>query len=43
MDELGAQFDLKTFHRAVLSNGAVPLALLDTIVDRYIADTLAMQ
>lgn len=42
MDELGDQFDLIAFHRAVLSNGAVPLALLDTVVDRYIADTLAM-
>jgi len=42
MDELGNQFDLIAFHRAVLSNGAVPLALLDTVVDRYIAATLAM-
>ncbi len=38
MDALGAQFDLKGFHRAVLSNGAVPLALLSTVVDQYIAD-----
>lgn len=37
MDALGPQFDLKAFHRAVLSNGAVPLALLDDVVDRYIA------
>ena len=42
MDELGNQFDLIAFHRALLSNGAVPLALLDTVVDRYIAETLAM-
>jgi uncharacterized protein (DUF885 family) len=42
MDELGNRFDLIAFHRAVLSNGAVPLALLDTVVDRYIAETLAM-
>ena len=41
MDELGLQFDLKGFHRAVLSNGAVPLELLDSVVDRYIEDTLA--
>lgn len=41
MDALGPQFDLKAFHRAVLSNGAVPLALLDDIVDRYIATALA--
>ena len=37
MDELGSRFDLKAFHRTVLSNGAVPLALLDDVVDRYIA------
>ena len=41
MNELGPQFDLKAFHRAVLSNGAVPLALLDDVVDRYIEETLA--
>ena len=40
MDALGAQFDLKAFHRALLSNGAVPLALMTTVVDQYIADTL---
>jgi len=37
-DVLGAQYDLKAFHRAVLSNGAVPLSLLDDVVDRYIAE-----
>jgi uncharacterized protein (DUF885 family) len=36
MDALGPQFDLRAFHRAVLSNGAIPLALLDDVVDRYI-------
>jgi uncharacterized protein (DUF885 family) len=41
MDALGAQFDLKAFHRAVLSNGAVPLSLLDDVVDRYIAEVQA--
>jgi len=40
MDALGAQFDLIAFHRALLANGAVPLALLTTVVDRYISDTL---
>ena len=38
MDALGPQFDLKAFHRAVLSNGAVPLSLLDDVVDLYIAE-----
>jgi len=41
MDELGPAYDLIAFHRAVLTNGAVPMALLSTVVDRYIADTLA--
>jgi uncharacterized protein (DUF885 family) len=41
MDALGPQFDLKGFHRAVLSSGAVPLTLLDDVVDRYIADAQA--
>jgi len=41
IDELGPMFDLKAFHRALLSNGAVPLSILDSVVDRYIADTLA--
>jgi len=41
MDALGIQFDLKAFHRAVLTSGPVSLALLDEIVDQYIADTLA--
>ena len=43
MDALGAQFDLKAFHRALLTNGSVPLAVLDDVVDRYIADTLSPQ
>ncbi len=41
MDTLGADFDLKDFHRALLVNGSVPLAYLDEIVDRYIADAQA--
>ena len=38
MDELGQQFNLKEFHRVVLSNGAIPLALLDRLIDRYIME-----
>ncbi len=41
MDTLGAAFDLKDFHRALLVNGSVPLAYLDDIVDRYIAEAQA--
>jgi uncharacterized protein (DUF885 family) len=36
-DELGPLFDLKEFHRVLLSGGAIPLALIDSVVDRYIA------
>jgi uncharacterized protein (DUF885 family) len=41
MDALGAQFDLKDFHRVVLQGGGIPLALLDDVIDRYISETLA--
>ena len=41
MDALGLQFNLKEFHRVLISNGAIPLALLDSVVDRYIAEKLA--
>ncbi len=39
--KLGDQFSLKEFHNVVLKNGAVPLAILEEIVDDYIARTLA--
>ena len=34
---LGAKFDLKDFHAVVLENGAVPLTLLEQLVDEWIA------
>jgi len=34
--ELGDQFDIKEFHKVILENGAVPLNLLEEIVDEYI-------
>jgi uncharacterized protein (DUF885 family) len=34
---LGAKFDIRTFHDAVLVGGAVPLAMIDQLTDRYIA------
>jgi uncharacterized protein (DUF885 family) len=37
---LGAKFDLKEFHAVVLENGAVPLTLLEQLVDEWIANTL---
>jgi uncharacterized protein (DUF885 family) len=34
--QLGAKFDLKTFHDEILSGGALPLDMLDARVDRWI-------
>jgi uncharacterized protein (DUF885 family) len=34
---LGAKFDIRQFHDAVLLGGAVPLTILEKIVDNYIA------
>ena len=34
---LGARFDIRRFHDAGLTAGAMPLATLDSVVDRYIA------
>jgi uncharacterized protein (DUF885 family) len=39
MDELGDQFNLVEFHRVVLSNGGVPLEVLERIVNNYIASS----
>jgi len=35
---LGKLFDIRDFHRATLAVGAVPLTILDRVVDDYIAD-----
>ncbi|AVV83030.1 DUF885 domain-containing protein [Shewanella putrefaciens] len=35
---LGDKFDLRDFHDVVLKNGAVPLDILDKLVNRYIAE-----
>jgi len=35
--ELGDQFDIREFHRVVLINGSVPLDILETLVNEYIA------
>jgi uncharacterized protein (DUF885 family) len=34
---LGSKFDLRDFHDVVLRNGAMPLAILERVVDNYIA------
>ena len=36
-DALGENFEMKEFHEAVISNGALPLSLLGEVVDAYIA------
>ena len=37
---LGDKFDLRKFHDVVLKNGAMPLNILERVVDAYIASTL---
>ncbi len=37
-EKLGDKFDLKEFHNVVLKTGAVPLDILEEIVDAYIVD-----
>jgi len=38
---LGAKFDIRKFHDAALLNGAMPLQVLETVIDAYIARTMA--
>jgi uncharacterized protein (DUF885 family) len=33
---LGAKFDIRKFHDTILLNGAMPLKLIDSVVDKYI-------
>jgi len=40
-DALGAKFDIKNFHDAMLIGGAVPLAMIDKMADEYIASRKA--
>jgi uncharacterized protein (DUF885 family) len=40
-DRLGARFDIRGFHGAVLGNGAVPLGVLDQIVTDWV-DTASL-
>jgi uncharacterized protein (DUF885 family) len=36
---LGDQFDIRGYHEVVLSNGAVPLNVLEALVDDWVAET----
>jgi uncharacterized protein (DUF885 family) len=35
---LGDQFDIRGYHEVVLSNGAVPLNVLEALVDDWVAE-----
>lgn len=39
--ELGDDFDIRDFHRVVLTNGAVPLTIMEQLVDEYITEIKA--
>ena len=38
---LGDDFDIKEFHNLILGNGAMPLGILERVVDDYIAERLS--
>ena len=41
--ELGDKFDIRQFHNVVLTNGSVPLDILEDLVKQYIAETRSNQ
>lgn len=38
-EALGDQFDIRTFHDKILSNGSIPLITLERIIDKYIQES----
>ena len=38
---LGPKFDLRDFNDAVVTTGGTPLAVLETVIDRYVAGAKA--
>jgi len=39
-DQLGEKYDIREFHDAVLKNGAVPMQILEDVIDAYIKSKL---
>ena len=39
--ELGDKFDIRRFHDVVLGGGALPLAILEKNINRWVEDTKA--
>ncbi|QIR16055.1 DUF885 domain-containing protein [Shewanella aestuarii] len=39
--QLGAKFDIREFHDAILENGSVPMAILEQMIDAYIEKKLS--
>jgi len=42
IDALGGNFDLAEFHSVVLSNGSMPMGVLERVVDQYIEEKLVV-
>ena len=42
-ERLGSAFDIRDFHEVVLTNGAVPLAILEQLVDDYVKAKLSSE
>ncbi|WP_282081144.1 DUF885 domain-containing protein [Aquimarina algiphila] len=40
-EKLGDKFDIREFHDVVLTNGAVPLTILEELVEQWIANTIS--
>jgi uncharacterized protein (DUF885 family) len=40
-NELGENFDIRRFHNVVLTSGALPLNILEELIDQYIEETAA--